>query len=54
MLHLYGENGLYELIELSKRYNGQIYDFGISEMINQNGFKNHRKYIEQILNRDSK
>ncbi|WP_412560532.1 hypothetical protein [Winogradskyella sp. MIT101101] len=54
MLSLYGENGLYELIELSKKYNWQIYDSGIGEMIDlenpeKNGFENHRKYVEQIL-----
>ena len=54
MLSLYGENGLYELIELSKKYNWQSYDSGIGEMIDlenpeKNGFENHRKYVEQIL-----
>ena len=56
MLSLYGENGLYELIELAKKYNWQIYDSGLDEMIDlenpeKNGFKNHRKYVKQILNR---
>jgi len=56
MLQLYGENGLYELIELAKKYNWQIYDSGIDGMIDlenpeKNGFKNHRKYVEQITNR---
>ena len=56
MLQLYGENGLYELIELAKKYNWQIYDSGIVGMIDlenpeKNGFKNHRKYVEQITNR---
>ena len=56
MLQLYGENGLYELIELSKKYNWQIYDSGIDGMIDlenpeKNGFENHRKYVEQIINR---
>lgn len=54
MLNLYGENGLYELIELAKKHNWQIYDSGIGEMIDlenpeKNGFENHRKYVEQIL-----
>ncbi|WGK64830.1 hypothetical protein [Croceiramulus getboli] len=54
MLSLYGENGLYELIELAKKHNWQIYDSGIGEMIDlenpeKNGFENHRKYVEQIL-----
>jgi hypothetical protein len=56
MLQLCGEKGLYELIELAKKHNWQIYDSGIDGMIDienpeKNGFKNHRKYIEQILNR---
>lgn len=56
MLSINGENGLYELIELAKKYTWQIYDSGTDEMIDlqnpgKNGFKNHRKYMEQILNR---
>ena len=54
ILNLYGENGLYALIELAKKHNWQIYDSGIGEMIDlenpeKNGFENHRKYVEQIL-----
>jgi hypothetical protein len=53
MLSLYGENGLYELIELAKKHNWQIYDSGTDEMIDlqnpeKNGFENHKKYVEQI------
>lgn len=54
MLSLYGENAIYALIELSKKYSWQIYDSGIDGMIDlenpeKNGFHNHRKYVEQIL-----
>jgi len=54
MLSLYGENAIYALIELSKKYNWQIYDSGIGGMVDlenpeKNGFDNHRKYIETIL-----
>ncbi|GAA0733923.1 hypothetical protein GCM10009430_48510 [Aquimarina litoralis] len=54
MLSLYGENGLFELIVLAKKYNWQIYDSGIDKMIDlenpeNNGYKNHRKYVEQIM-----
>ncbi|HEA23079.1 MAG TPA: hypothetical protein ENH87_19490 [Pricia antarctica] len=54
MLSLYGENAIYALIELSKKYNWQIYDSGIDGMVDlenpeKNGFNNHRKYVEQIL-----
>ncbi|WP_347175515.1 hypothetical protein [Polaribacter uvawellassae] len=55
MISLYGENGIYALIELAKKYHWQIYDSGIDGMIDlehpeKNGFKNHRKYVEQIMN----
>jgi hypothetical protein len=33
MLSLYGENGIYELIEVAKKHNWQIYDSGTGEMI---------------------
>ncbi|SFS96667.1 hypothetical protein SAMN04487906_2386 [Zhouia amylolytica] len=54
MLSLYGENGLYELIELAKNHDWQIYDSGLDEMIDlenpeNNGYDNHRKYVEQIM-----
>ncbi len=57
MLSLQGENGLYELIELAKKHNWQIYDSGMDEMIDldnpeKNGYKNHRKYVDQILKRN--
>tara|TARA_R110002050_G_scaffold212641_2_gene348851 strand:+ start:293 stop:673 length:381 start_codon:yes stop_codon:yes gene_type:complete len=54
MLSLYGENGIYALIELAKKHNWQIYDSGIDGMVDlenpeKNGFDNHRKYVEQTL-----
>ncbi|AOW19335.1 hypothetical protein [Urechidicola croceus] len=54
MLSLYGENGIYALIELAKKHNWQIYDSGIDGMVDlenpeKNRFDNHRKYVEQIL-----
>ncbi len=54
MLSLYGENAIYALIELSKKYNWQIYDSAIDKMVDlenpeKNGFDNHKKYVEQIL-----
>ena len=59
MLSLYGENGIYALIELAKKHNWQIYDSGFDGMIDlenpeKNGFKNHKKYVEQIMNQNSK
>ena len=54
VLSIYGENGLYELIELAKKHNWQIYDSGIDAMIDlekpeKNGFNNHKNYVEQII-----
>ena len=54
MMSLYGENGIYELIELAKKYNWQIYDSGIDGMIDienpeNNGYKSHQSYISQIM-----
>jgi hypothetical protein len=55
MVSIYGENGLFELIELAKKYNWLIFDTGIGEMIDlknpsRNGYENHQKYVRQILN----
>ena len=57
MLSLYGEDGIYALIELAKKHNWQVYDSGIDGMVDlenpeKNGFDNHRKYVEQILKRE--
>lgn len=54
MLSLNGENGLFELIELAKINNWQIYDSALGEMIDlenpeKNGYKNHKSYVEKIL-----
>ncbi|MDO5977974.1 hypothetical protein [Flavivirga spongiicola] len=56
MLNLYGENGLFELIELAKKYKWQVYDTSLNEFIDlenpkNNGFENHKRYAEQIINR---
>jgi hypothetical protein len=58
MLSLYGENGIYALIELAKKHNWQIYDSGVDGMIDlenpeKNGLKNHKKFVEQIMNSQS-
>ena len=54
MISLYGENGLFELIELAKKLGWQIFDTGLGEMIDldnpeKNGYENHKKYVDQIL-----
>lgn len=56
MFHLYGENAIYEVIELCKRNNWQLYDGGLDSMLDLqhpeiNGYKNHQQYVRQILNR---
>jgi hypothetical protein len=53
MLSIYGENGLYALIELAKRHGWQIFDTAQGEMIDlenpeNNGYENHQKYFQQI------
>lgn len=55
MFSLYGENGLHELIVLAKKYNWQIFDTGLGQMIDlenpsNNGFENFQDYLKQILN----
>ena len=56
MLSLYGESGLFEMIELAKQNCWQIFDTGTGRMIDlekpeNNGYENHRKYVEQIMNK---
>ena|SRR5687768_827446 len=56
ILHLYGENALFALIELSKKQNWQMYDTGIGEMLDlenpaKNGYENFQAYLKQILTR---
>ncbi len=53
VLNLYGENALFELIELAKRQGWQMYDTALDSMIDLdnpaiNGYANHRKYVEKI------
>ncbi len=54
MISIYGENGLFELIEIAKKYGWQIFDTGLGKMIDldnpsNNGYENHRKYVDHIL-----
>ncbi|EAQ50534.1 hypothetical protein [Leeuwenhoekiella blandensis] len=56
MLSLYGENAIYALIEVSKKYHWQIYDTGTDAMVDlenstKNGFNNHKRYVEQLKNK---
>lgn len=55
LLSLYGENGLYELVVVAKKYNWQIFDTGLGQMIDlenpsNNGFENFQDYLKQLLN----
>ncbi len=54
MVSIYGENGLFELIELAKENNWQIFDTSLDEMIDlenpkRNGFESHKKYVEKVM-----
>jgi hypothetical protein len=54
MLSLYGENGLFELVELAKKHNWQIFDTGNGQMIDlenpaSNGYENFQHYLRQVL-----
>ncbi|NRB63270.1 MAG: hypothetical protein HRU40_09645 [Saprospiraceae bacterium] len=56
ILSLHGENGLFELIEISKQNGWQIFDTGLGSMIDldnpeNNGFANHTNYVSNILNK---
>ncbi|MCO5273857.1 MAG: hypothetical protein M9900_02930 [Flavobacteriales bacterium] len=56
IFHLYGENAVYELIELCKANNWQAFDTALGQMLDldhpeQNGYKEHRHYVEQIMNK---
>jgi hypothetical protein len=53
--HLYGENAIYEIVELCKKNNWQLFDTGLEQMVDldnpeNNGYKNHQTYVRQILN----
>lgn len=54
MVSLYGENGLFELVELAKKHNWQIFDIGSGQMIDlenpaNNGYENFQSYLRHVL-----
>ncbi len=54
MLSLYGENGLFELVELARKHNWQIFDTGNEQMIDlenpaNNGYENFQSYLRHVL-----
>lgn len=55
ILNLYGEQGLFEIIKLSRQKGWQIFDTGLGAMINldnpeKNGYENFKSYLNQIMN----
>jgi len=54
ILNLYGENGLYELVILAKKYNWQIFDTGSGQMLDlenpaNNGYNAFQEYLSRVL-----
>lgn len=54
IFHLYGENAIYDIIELCKKNNWQVFDTGLDQMLDlvdpkKNGYENHQNYVRQIL-----
>ncbi|WP_165830190.1 hypothetical protein [Flavobacterium hydrophilum] len=57
MISLYGEQALFEIAKLAKIQNWQIYDTGLSKMLDlenlsENGFANFLIYLQKVLNRE--
>lgn len=55
MISIYGEKGLFEIIEVSKKHNLQVFDTSLNDFINlnnplKNGFSNFQNYLKQIRN----
>lgn len=56
VISLYGENGLYALVELAKKTGWQIFDTGLGQMLDldnpsNNGFANYHRYLQHVLRR---
>lgn len=54
LVNMYGEKGLYELILLAQKYNWQIFDTGLGQMIDledpsKNGYENFQQYLNKVL-----
>lgn len=57
MVNLYGEKGLFELIQLAKKHDLQIYDSGLDDFLDlehpeNNGYKNFFGYVKQIMEKE--
>lgn len=56
IFHLHGENAIHELIELCKANGWQAFDTALGQMLDldhpeRNGYQDHRRYVEQIMNK---
>jgi hypothetical protein len=54
LFHLYGENSLFELIRVSKKYGWQIFDTGNGQMLDlghpeKNGYQDFQDYLQNVL-----
>lgn len=54
MISLYGENGLFEIVALSRKHGWQIFDTSRREMIDlenpeNNGYENFQPYLKHVL-----
>jgi len=54
VLSLYGEDSLYEIIVLARKYNWQVFDTGIEQMLDLtnpaiNGYNTFQNYLEGVL-----
>lgn len=54
MVSLYGESGLFEIVELAKKHDWQIFDTGNGQMIDlenpaNNGYENFQSYLRHVL-----
>lgn len=53
LISIIGERGLFEVVELCKKYSWQIFDTELGEMIDlnnpqRNGYRNFKDFVEQI------
>lgn len=53
MVSIYGENGLFEIVELAKKHSWQIFDTGNGQMIDienpaNNGYENFQSYLRHV------
>lgn len=54
MFSIYGEHGIYALIDFAKKNNYQLYDCGLDVMLDletpeKNGYKDFQKYLSHVL-----